>query len=178
MKIFIIRWLIGWLTLCDRADNPNAITSVKHYHVTKRKHFPRYWPFVRGIHWSLVNSPHKGQWRRALRFFLICVWMNSWINNREAGDLRRYRAHYHVTVMTSNDWRILSFQPLGPILCHARSHRRSMPVFDESFGGSWRTRSCHYENKPVKAFRRQNNCETPIWNSFTNMVWIQSSMDE
>ena len=22
--------------------------------------FPRYWPFVRGIHWSPVNSPHKG----------------------------------------------------------------------------------------------------------------------
>ena len=25
---------------------------------------------------------------------LICVWMNDWVNNREAGDLRRYRAYY------------------------------------------------------------------------------------
>ena len=33
------------------------------------KHFPRYWPFVRGIHRSPVNSPHKGQWRGALMFF-------------------------------------------------------------------------------------------------------------
>ena len=32
-------------------------------HVVKWKQFPRYWPFVRGIHRSPVNSPHKGQWR-------------------------------------------------------------------------------------------------------------------
>ena len=61
--------------------------------------FPHYWPFVRGIHWSPVNSPHKGQWRRALMFSLICVWINGWVNNREAGDLRRYCAHYDITLM-------------------------------------------------------------------------------
>ena len=32
-----------------------------HDDVIKWKHFPRYWPFVRGIHRSPVNSPHKGQ---------------------------------------------------------------------------------------------------------------------
>ena len=42
----------------------------QHDDVIKWKHFPRYWPFVRGIHRSLVNSPHKGQWRGALMFFL------------------------------------------------------------------------------------------------------------
>ena len=67
--------------------------------VIKWKHFPRYWPFVRGIHRSPVNSPHKGQWRRALVFSLICVWVSGWVNSREAGDLRRYRAHYDVTAM-------------------------------------------------------------------------------
>ena len=46
-----------------------------------------------------VNSPHKGQWRGALVFSLICVWINGWVNNREVGDLRRYRAHCDVTVM-------------------------------------------------------------------------------
>ena len=30
--------------------------------------FPRYWPFVRGIHRWPVNCNHKGQWRRALIF--------------------------------------------------------------------------------------------------------------
>ena len=32
-------------------------------------------------------------------FSLICAWINGWVNNREAGDLRRHRAHYDVTVM-------------------------------------------------------------------------------
>ena len=70
-----------------------------HDDVIKWEHFPRYWPFVRGIHRSPVNSPHKGQWRGALMFSLIYIWINGWVNNRKAGALRRYRAHYDVTVM-------------------------------------------------------------------------------
>ena len=61
--------------------------------------FPRYWTFVRGIHRSPVNSPHKGQWRGALMFSLICAWINRWVNNHEAGDLRRHRNHYDVIVI-------------------------------------------------------------------------------
>ena len=70
-----------------------------HDDVIKWKHFPRNWPFVQGIHRSPVNSPHKGQWRGALMFSVICVWMNGWVNNGEAGDLWRYRSHYDATVM-------------------------------------------------------------------------------
>ena len=77
------------------------VTVILHDDVIKWKHFPRYWPFVRGIHRSPVNSPHKGQWRGALMFSLICARINGWVNNREAGDLRRYRAHYDVIVMKS-----------------------------------------------------------------------------
>ena len=43
--------------------------------------------------------PHKGQWSGALMFSLICVWINGWVNNGEAGDLRRHRGHYDVNVM-------------------------------------------------------------------------------
>ena len=75
---------------------------INHDDVIKWKHFTRYWPFVRGIHRSPVNSPHKGQWRGALVFTLICARINGWVNNREAGDLRRHRAHYDVIVMTFN----------------------------------------------------------------------------
>ena len=57
------------------------------------------WPFVWGIHRSPVNSPHKGQWRGALIFSLICAWINTWVNSREAGDLRRQRTHYDAIVM-------------------------------------------------------------------------------
>ena len=69
--------------------------------VMKWKHFLRHWLFGWGIHRSPVNSPHKGQWRGALMFSLICAWINGWVNNREAGDLRRHRAHYDVSVMRS-----------------------------------------------------------------------------
>ena len=48
---------------------------------------------------SPVNSPHRGQWRRALMFSLICTWINGWVNKGKAGDWRRHRAHYDVIVM-------------------------------------------------------------------------------
>ena len=41
---------------------------------------------MRGIHRSPVNSPHKGQWRGAVMFSLICAWINRWVNNRKAGN--------------------------------------------------------------------------------------------
>ena len=65
--------------------------------------FPRYWPFVWGIHRSPVNSLHKGRWRGALMFSLICAWIKGWVNHREAGDLRRHRVHYDVIVMFQSD---------------------------------------------------------------------------
>ena len=70
-----------------------------HDDVIKWKHFPRYWPFVTGIHRSTVDSHHEGQWRGALMFYFICAWTNGWENNREAGDWRRRRDQYEVTVM-------------------------------------------------------------------------------
>ena len=76
-----------------------AVCLSSHDDVIKWKHFPRYWPFVREIHRSPVNFPHKGQWRGALMFTLICARINGWVNNHEAGDLRRNRAHCDVTVM-------------------------------------------------------------------------------
>ena len=35
----------------------------------------------------------------ALMFSLICAWLNAWVYNREAGVLRRHRAHCDVIVM-------------------------------------------------------------------------------
>ena len=89
--------------------------------VIKSKHFPHYWPFVWGIHRPPVNSPHKGQWRGALMFSLICVWINGWENNREAGDFRCYSAHYDVIVMRQAwVWRTVGTNFLGahcPVEC-------------------------------------------------------------
>ena len=75
-----------------------------------------------------VNSPHKGQWRGALVFSLICVWINGWVNNREAGDLRRYRAHYDVTVMSCDlrrcDTNVLQHLLSGTSIWYSRYNVR------------------------------------------------------
>ena len=92
-----------------------------HDNVIKWKHFLRYWPFVRGIHRSPVNSPHKGKWRGVLILSLICAWINGWVNNREAGDLRRHSAHYDVIAMKQDI--LVQFAVI--ILCFIHS-----PVFD------------------------------------------------
>ena len=106
--------------------------NISHDDVIKWKHIPRYWPFVRGIRRSPVNSPHKGQWHGALMFHLSCVWINGWVNNREAGDLRRHHGHYDVNVMNElvtywikervmswitylNTWIITQIKAISPI---------------------------------------------------------------
>ena len=83
----------------DTGLAPVAVHETNHYSWWRHQMETRYWSFVRGIHRPPVNSPHKGQWRRALMFSLICVWINGWVNNREAGDLGRYHVHYDVIVM-------------------------------------------------------------------------------
>ena len=49
---------------------------------------------------DVIKWKHKGQWREALIFSSICARINNWVSNGEAGDLRRYRAHYDVTVIS------------------------------------------------------------------------------
>ena len=95
--------LVGWLIYTALSFHDDFI---------KWKHLPRYWPFARVIHRSPVNSPHKAQWRGALMFSLICVWINGWVNNREGGGLRRYRAHYGVIVMWWGNWMYVSLTAL------------------------------------------------------------------
>ena len=56
---------------------------------------------------SEFPAPHKGQWRGALMFSLICARINGWVNNGEVGDLRRHDAHYDVMVMNEYDEEIL-----------------------------------------------------------------------
>ena len=94
-----------------------------HDDVIKWKHFPRYWPFVRRIHRSPVNSAHKGQWRGALMFSLICARINGWVNTSVACDLRRHQAHCDVIIMIIGHllgaYLVQSFP--APILCELTS---------------------------------------------------------
>ena len=93
-------WL--WFAIDQFCPNPQGSYDCPSTMMTSSNgNILRHWPFVRGIHRSPLNSPHKGQWRGALMFSLISAWTNGSVNNRDAGDLRRHRAHYDVTVMTS-----------------------------------------------------------------------------
>ena len=118
-QISIIAVLYGYWQEINR-----LIELEIHDDVIKWKHLPRYWPFVRGIHRSPVNSPHKGQWRGALMLSLICLWRNGWVNNREAGDLRRYHAQYDVIVMFQNMLCVLSWMITNQVImvCYTRVH--------------------------------------------------------
>ena len=64
-----------------------------------------------------VNSPHKGPWRGALMLSLICVCINGWVNNREAGDLRPRCGHYDANVKCMAQ---SSYRPawLGDLSCN------------------------------------------------------------
>ena len=89
---FGLRGRVGWWwpTITDGFPS-------QHVDFIKWKHYPCYWSFVRGIQWSLVDSPQK---RPVTRMFsLICAYTNGWANNQDAGDLGCHRAHYDVTVM-------------------------------------------------------------------------------
>ena len=103
----VAEWFIRVELKCPYTRNKtkhNKTVSIFHDDVIKWKHFPCYWAFVRGIHRLPVNSLHKGQWRGALMLSFVCTLINGWVNNREAGDLTCYLAHYDVTVMS---WDVL-----------------------------------------------------------------------
>ena len=131
-----------------------------HAGVIKWKRIPRYWPFVRGIRRSPVNSPHKGQWRGALKFSLICVWINGCENNCEAGDLRCHRAHYNVIVMAfyTSDYcktaqlKIINAITTSRMYFHA-CELQGIPRVTQTFhllSLRWR----HYESDGVSNHRR------------------------
>ena len=91
-----------WLLCCmQHCVIPEFMTGGFYDDVIKWKYFPRFCPFVRGIPRSPENSPHKGQWNGALMFSLFCAWIDTWINNGEAGDSRR---HWYVIVMPPVDF--------------------------------------------------------------------------
>ena len=77
------------------------LICVKQYDTWWRhQRFPRYWSFVRGIHRGDRWIPRTKASDAELWCFLWSApWMNGWVNNREAGDLRHHRAHYDVTIM-------------------------------------------------------------------------------
>ena len=100
----------GWRPLCHLVLTPEMIIVSTDWIVFRSGFIIAWWfdiiPWWRhqmetfsAVLAICAGNSHKGQWRGALMFSLICVWIDGWVNNREAGDLRRHRAHYDVIVM-------------------------------------------------------------------------------
>ena len=107
--ISVTKWcIVGYLfdALWDLWDG--SIDSIHiHNDVIKWKHFLCYWPFLQEFT-SPGEFPTQRPVTRSFDFSLICAWINNWVNNREAGDLRHHRGHYEVNVM-----------PLWLLHCHS-----------------------------------------------------------
>ena len=85
--------------------------------VIKWKHFLYHWPFVRGIHCPLMNSPNKGQWRGALMFSLVCT-LNKRLSKQSWGwwfetssrslwhHYNAYDCHHATEAMLQDMWKI------------------------------------------------------------------------
>ena len=145
-------WWMPWCQICH--------SWWHHDDVIKWKHFLWYWPFVQGIH----RSPHKVQWRAALMFSLICAWINGWVNNHEAGDLRHHRAHYDVTVMTAgclddNPWSFLRWCGQKVII---------MKTFE--FLCSHTPTTTNQQDDTVKFHYMNHFCKIYIWPSGINSL--------
>ena len=114
--------------------------------IIKWKHYPRNWPFVRGIHRWQVDSSYKGQWRGALMSSVICVLTNVWANNVDAGNMRHYRAQYHVTIMlfTLHDgYPILWLLLAKALLSFLGSNAVASRLANDSAVLTWKLR-CHW----------------------------------
>ena len=103
------------ITVKSHSDRWVDNVHLEHDDVIKWKSFPRYGPFVRGIHLSPMNSPNKGQRRGAWMFSLICTWTNGLVNHPDADDWRHHRAHYDITLMEfpskhSSRWNVYGHQ--------------------------------------------------------------------
>ena len=76
-------------------------------------------------------------------FSLICIWINGWINTREAGDLRRYRGHYDVIIMIFLSYPGPRRSDFVSFCCHSERKGRSIV--------QWlchRCRHCHLFRSP------------------------------
>ena len=124
-----------WFSYWHGSTETALILQMDHDDVIKWKHFLRYWPFVWGIHRSPVNSLHKGKWRIALMFSLICTWINGGVNNHKASDLRHDGTHYDVTVIMWMGpwWRYAKIphsfiQPWGRLRVRIRSIEKTFKL--------------------------------------------------
>ena len=88
----LLHWRCVWFPLYQWS-HIEGYGKVDMYKAKSKHNKARLLPKMPWWRHQMVNSPHNSQWRGALMLSLICAWINCWVNNCEAGDLRRHRAH-------------------------------------------------------------------------------------
>ena len=112
-----------------------VFTNKVHDDVSKWKHFPRNWPFVRGIHRSPVNSPHRGQWRGAKTLNWSMYHLTGTVSSSYT------KAHCGVDILFPVRWHTtkMTFTSCGDIgllqrpLNYAQSHDREQQATNQYY---------------------------------------------
>ena len=133
---------------------------------------PRYWPFVRGIHQSPVKALHKDRRRGVLMFSLICPRTNVWVNSPDAGDLRRHRAHYDVTVFGKMDHLLTRPRLIVDKLNLVLSHKKMILTMPSARYQPLPRPQCVYGRQPErplqKSFKVDSTAEHYMAGNTTN----------
>ena len=135
-------WVISENGYCVFPCHDDGI-KWKHFHVTGHL-----WGEFTGHRWIPAQRP----WRGALMFSWICAWINGWVNNGEADDSRRHRAHYDVTVMDSIDWqnRFDTFWRAWELVYMWSRHLWMETAVPKSFGSSAQALNQRKPNNSLK----------------------------
>ena len=143
-----------------------------HDDVIKWKHFPRYWPFVRGIHRSPVNSPHKRPVTRSFDIYFdlrlnkrLSKQSRCWWLETPSRSLWRHR---NVYVKSCYNWSSHN---------ETWSHFRSIlvisiiPNYCDAKWASWRLRSqitTHLFVQQLVGANDEENLKAPHYSLFGN----------
>ena len=108
--------------------------------------------------------PAQRPMTRALMSSLICARMYGWVNNCDAGDLRRHGAHYDVTVMTTEQDNPMNIQQsninvsYGPPGALDKMHMKTKQSAETSNTSRWRLTFCgrhfqkHFLDRNISCF--------------------------
>ena len=129
---------------------------------------------------SLVigEFPHNGQWSETLMFSLICAWINGWVISREAGDLRRHRAHHDIIVMN-----VLLHKCRGYTLCAQKCNLWTYKGTCEAMDKSVWCALCTLSQQDIEWIYRglvgsQHNKAVAINDTHPKLPWLQGSWDQ
>ena len=115
-------------------------------------------------------------------FSLICAWINGSVNNHEAGDLRRNRAHYDVTVMRKHvseisrmrdDVTLVTPPLIGWDLARMiwnNTQRKRTPWYGLTLMPAWISNHMFSKVWHESTYPLPNCCAVDVWELISNFI--------